>query len=833
MNLKALLEEKKRLTEEKALADQNNSISAVPELSLKIETIDLLYQKLQAQYKTALLGALCQEVLFRLQCRVDEEKRWWWFSRTNATKVLSNFKKSIQNNSKTQKEKVSALRSALDGLNEIGKKKTPNPYESLFSSISYLAIQESFWSKKTGEENNQYTLSDPVITQLNDDLTSSSQKKDTSLLTCLHQQKGIIKAEKVLGLYDNEAYKKELDGAKREKIVREALWLNCPALSWRDASFPAASITQAASITSLLSSSLVQREGWALDDSVNIAIASLYGYDHCALPTKQSDLLAHVATKAGQGWFRRSLEYRTVEHLLNAAKKSSLTEADRVDVYRRISRLKKLEKFSSKNRDKQVVLNDIEKAFNDHRCAAYRTEMLQHFSSTGKQKELEDNIRRDEAVFEKCKEALIAGYELTNNSDNIVDILGQLKKDEKLPGQKKAVLAQVDVKQIPQTLSEIQERVFHVFYNHFQKDSASNGFQAFIPIQLKPEGGVEMLMSDGIYAKLLEILSPLFQASSALYYTTLLVSVALIRFRAEDKKSSYECLRQLFQTILNGSVDFDQLQKNSQYRSNSDLSWLLAYFPKNINGFRASDTVKSSLLVSFPDFEAPTVSTVLSGSQGSHSYRDSIESNSTTPKKKRSFLGFFSTPSKDSNEDQAQNKSSPLPISNAQGGAGVIGEVFTLMKDFMKTSRWASMVKETTSSSEKKVFVDRYCAVVTRLRCAVQGGESSSPSELFDLKFPSGMFQGKSLGKLFNDITLLLVRHDLAFKCDDTVGRVSHDICSPKREERELDIRGSMNPSSMQDRSSSASFRGIFVRSEPDDGLRSSSSSAILRDTLR
>lgn len=379
-----------------------------------------LAQELNNQYRHALVKMLCDEVLFRLKCRVDEEKKWWWFRRTKASEYLTALQTAVKDSRKTTKELASALRVGVRGLYEHIDN---GAYQPLFQSVSRIAIDADFWTPMQGEDAHTYAVpSGSIIDTRYQQLQAILTEKENALRQQFARQAKVEETECFLGLDKDSNYPTATE-AKKEEI--EHLVLSQKYQSIFNSSGKASPVRSiivderaqnSAPVVNVLLQSLSQK--------VSTAIATLYGYEAMInVSIKQDDLLKQVASKTGRGLFRWPLEYRAVENLLNAAKNPNLSDADRVDVARRICRLKK--KFQS-DATKNAALQMLQEAFDADRYNAYMPKIQSEFPQTEAQRRFIDSFSHSEERFLGYAQKLATAYSIHSSSNHLIEVMTQI-----------------------------------------------------------------------------------------------------------------------------------------------------------------------------------------------------------------------------------------------------------------------------------------------------------------------------------------------------------------------------------------------------------------------
>ncbi len=136
--------------------------------------------------------------------------------------------------------------------------------------------------------------------------------------------------------------------------------------------------------------------------------------------------------------------------------------------------------------------------------------------------------------------------------------------------------------QLPEDISDLHALLYFIFQYNLSHVWSEKGELSrvipFIPVQWTQVAGLSMISMTGPrYAPLLDKLAPL-QSSIALYFSVLMVSLALTCAAMPDTKN-YHLLMTLLLAMLDGN--YDQATLNTLKAQSGDLNelWLVNYLP--------------------------------------------------------------------------------------------------------------------------------------------------------------------------------------------------------------------------------------------------------------
>ena len=278
---------------------------------------------LDEQYKTALAKMLLDEVLFRLRCRVEEEKKWWFWNRSNVAKVLARYEAMT----------FSSILKLLEYLQDDDAKALCSDFAQ---EVSRIAIQEGLSVGGSSEENSSLSVkqgspeivyqpvgaTDSPATHYNilrertAKLKEIFAQKEAGLGVQFQREEANQRNAKTLGFDQIPEYSTMPEEDKRKY---EVLFLRA-----RYPGFVRASINVARSEDSQPEPHKAQSES-SLFECIKKAIADIYSYQN-GVDIDEDLLLKHVRDQCGF-WGTWSTEYKRVKKLLDVAKQQSLTYA--------------------------------------------------------------------------------------------------------------------------------------------------------------------------------------------------------------------------------------------------------------------------------------------------------------------------------------------------------------------------------------------------------------------------------------------------------------------------------------------------------------------------
>ena len=517
--------------------------------------------ELNEQYSLALLKMLYNEVLYRLRCRVEEEKKRSWFRRrVNVKAGLADYEKYVSSKRDVLEGKLSASIRTLHDLEDYSSAEQNIAYKQVFGTVSRIAIQSKFtgFNIKAGSN---YAAEDSTLKCHYDKLNAILAQKEKEL-------EGQLNQEKDFGFDKIPGYQTMSESDKRKY---EDLFLRA-----RVPAFAELPIARQGSAPS----SVPQTEASLLGLTVINKIAHIYSdkaFIHLGHASTKDDLLKRVRSRnfwRGGSW---STEYKRVDKLLTAAEKPELDDNAAAETMIRIDRLAQ-RKMTDSNKSYFTEMKD---AFEAKRRDRVESEMLSAFPHTptlGKYKEYEKYLK--------------TVYALPGTEGNVIELI---RKQNKMPGQASAPLAAMDVENLPDKVADLQAMAYFIFLNN-----SVNG--ASLPCAWTQQGG---LMITAPHVDLLNKLNGLFpqvndgvKQSRALYLTVLMISIALTTVAQETNE--YGLLRDLLIEVLDKKYHPRNVSSNTLCRTG--FKYLLSYLPNNTLVLSPTETAQSkeALLQVFP-----------------------------------------------------------------------------------------------------------------------------------------------------------------------------------------------------------------------------------------
>ena len=405
-----------------------------------------LKEKIDEQYSLALLNMLYNEVLFRLRCRVAEEKKWWPWNRTNVKVQLADYEKHVSSTRNVLEAKLARSIYTLVELNNSSTKQTV-AYQKIFSTVSCIAITSGL---KGFQNNRGHTIQDSTFKLRYDQFKARVIEKEKKWAELLARHEAIEDIEKFLGLDENQAYQ-EASHSEKERIERFVINVQYQKLSITTGNIEVPLDSRSSSISHATAAS----GQLTLSQKVKVAIEALYNCSALGVNINQEMLLENVATTTGRGWFRWPLEYRIVKKLLMAADNPNIDEAVQVDAQLQINALKKLKKAT----EFVGALESLQLAFDENRRDTYLPIINNHLAvTTEKQQEFSDSLLQSEAKFKRLGTELAQAYGVNTASNDVVSVIKVLEDQKRLLEQKNVALMKAETEFSSKSANALVER---------------------------------------------------------------------------------------------------------------------------------------------------------------------------------------------------------------------------------------------------------------------------------------------------------------------------------------------------------------------------------------